>query len=322
MATASIAEVRSRWGIAGCRSSTSPAAPSRCRNEDGTIWVTYNGELYNELELAARARGEGASLPHRRRDTESLVHLYEEEGRRFRCDGSTACSRWRSGTSRGHGLCWHATGWARSRSITRCSPAAAWPSDPSPRRCWPIPRSAAGSIRASLARYLFYEYVPAPISIWESLRKLPAAHALIWENGHGPTATRYWNAAGRRRSTPSTTSTRRPRPSGANFADSVARHRRLGRAARRVPLGRRGFVERGRGALRDRAGAERPHVLDRIRGPELRREPPCSRGRALISGPTITSRPSRSRRSTSSCPRSPPGSMSRSATRRSCRRTC
>ena len=34
---------------------------------------------------------------------------------------------------------------------------------------------------ASLARYLFYEYVPAPHSIWDGMHKLPAAHALVWE---------------------------------------------------------------------------------------------------------------------------------------------
>ena len=31
-----------------------------------------------------------------------------------------------------------------------------------------------------LVRYLFYEYVPAPASIWRSLRKLPRAHVLAW----------------------------------------------------------------------------------------------------------------------------------------------
>ncbi|HKM54321.1 MAG TPA: asparagine synthetase B, partial [Isosphaeraceae bacterium] len=48
-------------------------------NEDATVWVTYNGELYNELEL----RPELESRGHRYRtvsDTETLVHLYEEDG--------------------------------------------------------------------------------------------------------------------------------------------------------------------------------------------------------------------------------------------------
>ena len=66
-------------------------------NEDDTIWITYNGELYNELELRKELEGKG----HRYRtacDTESLVHLYEEEGLDFarRLNGMFAAAIWDS----------------------------------------------------------------------------------------------------------------------------------------------------------------------------------------------------------------------------------
>jgi len=60
-------------------------------NEDGTIWVSFNGEIYNHLELRRSLEAKG----HRYRsatDTESLLHLYEEMGSRFleRLDGMFA----------------------------------------------------------------------------------------------------------------------------------------------------------------------------------------------------------------------------------------
>src|SRR5437763_15029484 len=48
-------------------------------NEDETLWIVFNGEIYNHLEL----RGELESKGHRfrtRSDTETILHLYEEFG--------------------------------------------------------------------------------------------------------------------------------------------------------------------------------------------------------------------------------------------------
>lgn len=70
-------------------------------NEDGTVWVSFNGEIFNYVELAAELRARG----HRFRtvsDTEVIVHAWEEWGPQAfeKFNGQWALALWESSTER------------------------------------------------------------------------------------------------------------------------------------------------------------------------------------------------------------------------------
>lgn len=64
-------------------------------NEDGTVWITYNGEVYNHEVLRAELEAKG-HVYRSHTDTETIVHLYEEEGPRCveRLHGMFAFAIW------------------------------------------------------------------------------------------------------------------------------------------------------------------------------------------------------------------------------------
>jgi asparagine synthase (glutamine-hydrolysing) len=59
----------------------SPAGHCPMPNEDGTVWITYNGEVYNHAELRPELEAKG-HVYRSHCDTETILHLYEEEGPR------------------------------------------------------------------------------------------------------------------------------------------------------------------------------------------------------------------------------------------------
>src|SRR5881392_903279 len=144
-------------------------------NEDGSVVVVQNGEIYNYDELTRELVRAG----HRFRthgDTEVLVHAYEEWGTGFaeRLRGMFAVALWD----------------ARRRRLVLARDRLGI--KPLYYSAQPMELSFASELRAlprgeidldALEAFLAFNAIPAPLTIFRGTRKLPAGHVLVWEAG-------------------------------------------------------------------------------------------------------------------------------------------
>lgn len=157
-------------------------------NEDGSVWITFNGEIYNFQELRPRLEKAGHSF-RSNSDTEAIVHLYEDYGadcvKHLR--GMFAFAVW---DKRRQALllardrigkkpllyCRQAEGFYFASEFTSLL--------------------AGGAVtkkinRDALNYYLSFGYIPAPLTIYENVYKLLPAHTLLLDS-NGITLSRYW----------------------------------------------------------------------------------------------------------------------------------
>jgi len=161
-------------------------------NEDGTVWVVFNGEIYNYLELREHLTSRGHRL-RTRSDTEVLVHLYEEEGDAFlsRINAMASLALWDSRRRR--------LILARDRlgkkplHVAMTREALVFGSEIKALLRHPAVRP--GIDAASVARYLVHEYVPCPATIYEGISKLRPGHLAVFENGR-LSERPYWDVPG------------------------------------------------------------------------------------------------------------------------------
>ena len=126
----------------------SPAGHQPMANEDGTVWITFNGEIYNHAALRAELEAQG-HVYRSRTDTETIVHLYEEEGRACveRLDGHVRVRD--LGRAPPRAVPRPRPARASSRSTTRSRPAASSSARRS-RRCSSTPASPRGPRRGGV----------------------------------------------------------------------------------------------------------------------------------------------------------------------------
>jgi asparagine synthase (glutamine-hydrolysing) len=144
-------------------------------NEDGTVTVVQNGEIYNYREL----RHELERAGHRfrsRGDTEVIAHLYEEHGDRFaeRLRGMFAAAIW---DARRRRLVLARDRFGIKPLLYRAN--AGGLVFASELRALPRAEIDLDALEAFLA----FNVVPAPFTILRGTRKLPPGHLLIWDGG-------------------------------------------------------------------------------------------------------------------------------------------
>jgi asparagine synthase (glutamine-hydrolysing) len=152
-------------------------------NEDGTLHVVQNGEIYNYRELRRELERAG----HRFRtsgDTEVILHLYEEHGDGFaeRLRGMFAVAIWD----------------ARRRRLVLARDR--FGIKPLYYRATADGLEFASELRAlprgdvdldALEAFLAFNSIPAPLTIFREIRKLPPGHMLVWGEAHAVRTDRF-----------------------------------------------------------------------------------------------------------------------------------
>ena len=157
-------------------------------NEDGTIWLVFNGEIYNYRELRQRLEGSGHTL-RTLGDTETIVHLYEDEGVGFldHLIGMFALAIWDARTGE---LVLARDRLGKKPLVYRQDPGRLLFASEL-KSLLQVPGIQRRLDPSALDEYLTYQYVPHPNTILEGFRKLPPGHYAVY--GAGKLDVRpYW----------------------------------------------------------------------------------------------------------------------------------
>ena len=159
-------------------------------NEDGTVWITFGGEIYNHLEIRPELEAKG----HRYRsntDTETIVHLYEEEGPRCveRLHGMFHYAIWDSRTNELH--------LARDRlgkkPLYYAQPDGGFVFGSEIKALLEHPSLTPELDEEAFFHYLTFVCTPAPMTMFKGIRKLsPAERMTVRADGSTEVDT-YWS---------------------------------------------------------------------------------------------------------------------------------
>ncbi len=191
------------------------------RSADGRFWMVYNGEIYNQTELAQRLRARGVRL-RGASDSEVLLETYAAEGkdalRRLR--GMYAFAIWDS--KNGELFCARDPFGVKPLYYTLAEGGRQL-RFASERKALAGPGEVSVIDPDALRRYLSFQYVPAPGTMTPPVRSLPPGHFLTARPGGPVDVFRYWRPVLRPARSPSPDTPERILTA---LRDSVAAHLR------------------------------------------------------------------------------------------------
>jgi asparagine synthase (glutamine-hydrolysing) len=171
----------------------SAAAAQPMCNENGDVWVTYNGEMYNHLALREQLTRAGHRFKTDHSDTEVLVHGYEEwgiDGLAGRIEGDYAFALW---DGRMHQL------WLMRDRIgvkplyfSLFGDTMVFASEI--KALLEHPGVVRDVDTVAMYHYLSFMTTPAPLTMFRGIYKLPAGFYLGLSRDGKITAKRYWDA--------------------------------------------------------------------------------------------------------------------------------
>lgn len=158
-------------------------------NEDGTVQVICNGEIFNYVELRSELEAKGYRF-RTSSDTETIIHAYEEYGVSFahKLNGMFAIALW--DTRRQRLLVLRDRFGVKPMFYANGGGALIFGSEIKTVRCHPLVGSELDS--AALSHYLSLRNIPAPYTIYRDIRALLPGQMISWTEQDGIKLSRWY----------------------------------------------------------------------------------------------------------------------------------
>ena len=158
-------------------------------NEDGTVWIVFNGEIYNFAELRSRLILQGHKF-RTRTDTETIIHLYEEEGERCveRLRGMFGFAIW----DKRENKLFIARDRAGKKPLHYTISNGTFVFGSELKSLLQFPGIERQPNLEAISDYLSFGYVPDPATAFQGIHKLPPGHTLTFQDGR-VSIRQYWD---------------------------------------------------------------------------------------------------------------------------------